>query len=67
MFTAGKKIWEAATSNSPLLSSKNDDDAERHRDEGLIKGDVSSGVGGPSPLAGNWELHDGDAQNVVEA
>jgi len=73
MFIAEKNIWEAATSNSPVLSSKNDDSAERHglyACLGFNRGDVSSGIGGPSPespLAGKLELDDNDAYNIAEA
>jgi len=77
MFIAEKNIWEAATSNSPVLSSKNEDSAENHDPEivgwcacawlGVNRGDVSSGIGGPSPLAGKSELDDNDAYDVVEA
>jgi hypothetical protein len=79
MFIAEKNIWEAATSNRPALSSKNDDSAERHGPEmvgwcayvclGINKGDVSSGIGWLSPLAGKLELDvdDNDAYDVVES
>lgn len=77
MFIAEKNIWEAPTSNSPALSSKNDDSAERHGPElvgwctcaclGINRGDVSFGTGWPSPLAGKSELDDNDVYDVVEA
>ena len=71
---AEKNIWEAATSNSPALSPKNDDSAERHDPEmddwctyaypGINKGEVSSGIGGSPLLTGKL---DDDAYEVVEA
>ena len=72
MFIAAKKHWEAATSNSPVLSSKNDDSAARQGLEtvgwctcfGFNRGDVSSGIDGPS-LAGKPELND-EAYGAVD-
>jgi hypothetical protein len=69
-FIAEANSWEAATSSSPALSSKKDDNAERRGPVGckcaslvfINRGDVSSGIGGPSPLAGKSELHE---ENVV--
>src|SRR6266702_2245135 len=65
---AEKKNWEAATSNNPKLSSRNDDRVARHRSEmvcrcacvrlGFSRGDTSSGTDGPSPLAGKSEPRD---------
>jgi hypothetical protein len=62
---AEKKNCEAATSNNPELSFRNDDSAVRHRSEivcwcvcvrlGFNRGNTSSGMGGPSPLAGESE------------
>ncbi len=73
MFIAEKNNWEAATSNSPVLSSKNDDSAECHGPYACLsfnRGDVSSGIGGhppESPLAGKLELDDNDPYNIAEA